>query len=513
MASFDVLIIGAGSAGSVLAARLSERADVHVGLVEAGQPPADPDIADPLKWPFLQGRAYDWAYATVPQAGTAGRVHPWPRGRIVGGSSCLHAMAHVRGHADDFQHWAEVTGSRLWSYEGLLPGFRRSERFSRGVDAVHGGHGPLPVYLPCAEVSPVVRAYMDSGLGRGIPWIGEHNGGPLNGVAPNSLTIREGRRVSAADAWLTPALGRPNLTLITGALVHRLILDGRRIVGALVEQGGRTAPIHAGLVLLCAGAVASPLLLMRSGIGPEAVLKAAGIACCAHRAGVGQNLHDHLLTAGNVYRARRPVPPSKLQHSESLMYLNAQDPMRAEGAPDVVLGCVAAPSVSERLEAPAYGSAYTLLSGVTHPTSRGSLAVTGPDLADAPLIDPAYLSTENDRRLARRALELAREIGHGAALKDWRAEEVHPGLDVQDAAGLDAFIARAVITHHHPVGTCRMGADDGAVVDAELRLNGFEGAHVVDASVIPAITSGPVHAAILAIAETFAAEIAAPLLA
>ncbi|BBE73543.1 GMC family oxidoreductase [Oharaeibacter diazotrophicus] len=504
--SFDVLIVGAGSAGSVLAWRLSEEPGLRVGVLEAGGHPDDPDIAIPQKWPVLQDRPYDWAYRTLPQAGTAGRVHPWPRGRLVGGSSCIHAMAHVRGHADDFAPWAEATGSDAWSHAGLLPSFRRIEAFSGGASAQHGGDGPLPVWLPDAELAPVVRAYMAAGLARGVPHIGEHNGGPLKGVAANSLTIRDGRRVSAADAFLVPVLGRPNLTLVTGVRVHRLAFDGDRVTGVEAEVDGRPARFSAGTVLLAAGAVASPLLLMRSGVGPAADLSRAGIPVRLDRAGVGDNLHDHMLTAGNVYRARRPVPPSRLQHSESLMYLDADDPTRADGAPSVVLGCVAAPTTSERLAPVDYGTGFTILSGVTHPTSRGRLTVTGPGLDDAPSIDPAYFTTDHDRELGVRALELAREIGAAPELADWRAEEIHPGPAVRGRAALAAFVAEASITHHHPVGTCRMGADADAVVDARLKVNGLDGLHVVDASVIPSITSGPVHAAVLAIADRFAGD-------
>lgn len=506
---FDILIVGAGSAGSVLAWRLSENPDIQVGVLEAGGPATDPDIAIPQKWPTLQDRPYDWAYRTVPQAGTAGRVNPWPRGRIVGGSSCLHAMAHVRGHPDDFAAFAAAAGSDAWSYGGLLPSFRRIERYSGGASDVHGGDGPLPVLLPEEEISPVVRAYMAAGVARGVPFIGEHNAGPLKGVAPNSLTIAGGRRVSAADAFLQPVLHRPNLHLVTDVRVHRLALDGARAVGVEAEVAGRPERIAAGLVILAAGAVASPLLLMRSGIGPEADLKRAGVPVHLARASVGANLHDHMLTAGNVYRARRPVPPSRLQHSESLMYLDADDPTRADGAPSVVLGCVAAPTTSERLAPVDYGTAFTILSGVTHPTSRGRLAIAGPDLDDAPIIDPNYFATAHDRDLAVRALELAREIGGSAELADWRAEEIHPGPSIRTKAELMAFVAEAAITHHHPVGTCAMGADDDAVVDADLRVRGVDTLHVVDSAVIPAITSGPVHAAVLAIADRFASDLLA----
>src|SRR6202789_1895975 len=505
---FDVLIVGAGSAGCVLAARLSENPDIRVGIIEAGGPATDPDIAIPQKWPMLAGRDYDWAYRTTPQAGTAGRAHDWPRGRVIGGSSCLHAMAHVRGAREDFRGWSDASGSSRWSYEGLLPAFRRTENFSGGAGEQHGDQGPLTVMLPDAELSPVVRAYMSAGLAAGIPWRGDHNMGSLLGIAPNSLTIRAGRRVTAADAYLDPVRARTNLTVISNALVHSLTLSGPRVSGANAQIDGRLPSLSAGLTILCTGAVASPLLLMRSGIGPAQRLARAGVTCLSDQPGVGENLHDHLLTAGNVYRAKRPVPPSRLQHSESLTYLNSADPTRADGAPDIVLACVAAPTVTECFERPAIGSAYTILSGVTRPTSRGRITLSGPAVDDPPIIDPAYLSTDHDRKLVRQALDLARLVGHQPALDDWRTEEIYPGVHCRGDADLDAFLQRAVMTHHHPVGTCRMGSTTDSVVDADLKVRGFERLYIVDASVIPTITSGPVHAAVLAIAETFAADIA-----
>lgn len=501
---FDVLIVGGGSAGAVIASRLSEDPACEVCLIEAGGMATDPDIADPLKWPTLQGRAFDWDFKTLPQPFTAGRVHDWARGRLLGGSSAINAMAHVRGHPDDFIPWAKAGGAR-WSYEGLLPGFMRSENFSGPASPERGTDGPFPVYLPGAEVSPLVRAYMAAGAGLGVPSLADHNGRELAGTAPNSLNISNGRRVTVSDAYLPQAvLARSNLTLLLGHEVEQLSFEGKRATGVIVAAGGVTKTLQANRIVLCAGAIATPLLLMRSGIGPRAVLADAGIACRHELPGIGDNLQDHMLAMGNVYRARKPVPPSRLQHSESLMYLHSEDITRSRGAPDIVLACVVAPAVAKAFTAPDYGSAYTFLFGVTHPTSRGTIRPAGPRSSDPPLIDPRYLETEHDRNVFRAALRTARLVGQQASLDDWRADELLPGPGAASDADLDRFIALAASTHHHPAGTCRMGADDGAVVDGDLAVHGLAGLSVVDASVLPTLPTGPIHAAVLAIAETWA---------
>ncbi|MBW6417637.1 GMC family oxidoreductase [Celeribacter sp. PS-C1] len=505
----DLLILGGGSAGCILANRLSADPKVKVTLLEAGGWAKDPDIAKPDMWPFIQGRAFDWDFETTPQAGTADRVHRWARGRVLGGSSNLHAMFHVRGHREDFARWAEVSGDDRWSYDGLLPAFKATENWNIPEDALHASDGPMPIMLPDETQShPLVKDYIKGWVALGMPRLRDHCGEHLIGTAPNALMIRDGKRVTTADAWLTPeVLARPNLTIIENAPVQRLILDGTKVIA--VEVASTNGPIRyeADEIILSLGAIGSPTTLMRSGIGDPARLAAAGVDCVIERPEIGKNLHDHLLAAGNIYRAKREIVPSKLQISESLSY-QAEDPTRTEGRPDIVVGCVAAPSASEMFDnAPAPGEGFTLLFGVTNPTSRGELTITGPNLSDPVKIDPNYLATEHDRHMFRVALKRARSIGQSDALAPWIAEEIQPSPeDLVDDDAMDAFIAKAAITHHHPVATCRMGADDDAIVDADLKMRGLDNLWIVDSSIIPEITAGPIHAAVMAIAESFAAS-------
>ena len=493
---FDFLIIGSGTAGAVLAARLSEDPSIKVGLIEAGGAAEDPRIADPRAWPLLQGSAVDWGYRTEPQRHAANRVFDWPRGKVIGGSTAINAMAHVRGHPDDFAAW----GCDGWAYADLMPYFLRSENYTAGKSAFHGENGPLHLIRP-SEPNPITRAYMAAGAEVGFAPTDDHNGPQMAGPCTNTLTIKDGKRQTIADAYLSAALARPNLTVMPQTEVQSLILKRGRCTGILAKARDGALTLNADRVILAAGTIASPCLLLRSGIGPATELKALGIPVAADLPGVGGNLHDHLLSGGNVYRAKRPVPPSKYQSSESLMYLPRNG---AAGAPELVLACVVAPVVTEQFTAPAFGEAYTIMFGFTHPKSRGTIKLSSADPKAPPRIDPNYLAENYDRDCYLDALDVARAVGGAAAMHEWRAEEILPGPGINGRESKRDFLEKAAFTHHHPVGTCRMGTGENAVVDPELmRVRGIEGLSVCDASVIPEITTGPVNAAIVAMAERF----------
>jgi pyridoxine 4-oxidase len=508
----DIIVIGAGTAGAVLANRLSSNASIRVLLLEAGGEAEDPRIADPSQWAILQNSAIDWAFRTTPQPGLGGRVEDCPRGRVIGGSSAIHAMGHMRGHPGDFSAWVEA-GATGWGYEDLLPYFTRSENSPFADGKLYGAGGPIHLQQPAAP-HPLSQAHVAAGQSLGLPILRDHNGGPMVGATFNTMTIVDGKRQSAADAYLGKAVReRPNLVLRTGVTVDRIELDEAEQARFVVLAGSGERIEARRAVVLAAGSIGSPAILMRSGYGPAEELLRLGIAPRRDMPGVGSNLQDHLLSGGNVYRARQPVPPTSTQHSEAMMYLPAQGQGQNE-APDLVVGVTTVPLVSaglaERQKTLEMGEAYTLMFGITHPRSRGKVRLSSAQPDAPPIIDPAYLTHPTDRAHFAEALAWARKLGASPAYDAWRAEELLPDpRDLESPEAIDRFNAHAALTHHHPIGTLRMGADDTAPVSPDLSFKGADRLFVVDGSVMPSLTTGPVNAAIVAIAERASDMIAA----
>lgn len=497
----DVIIVGAGSAGCVLAARLTETTGLRVLLLEAGDEARDPRIATPAAWPLLQKTAIDWDFAIEPQPHLAGRAEAWPRGRVVGGSSAIHAMGHMRGHRRDFEAWVRA-GAIGWDHDTLLPFFMASESAAFAQGRGYGADGPLPLMQPTTP-HPLTLAHIAAGTALGLTPIRDHNGAEMAGPTLNTMTIRDGRRVSVADAYLTAIVrARPGFALRCCAVVDRITFDGgtdaQRATGVRLSDGTQIAA-RAGVVL-CAGSIASPMILMRSGIGPAQALARLGIAPRRDAPDVGANLQDHLLASGNVYAAHNPVPPTTTQHSESLTYIHARG-QTPDDAPELVVGVVSGPVVSDALRMRGTvvpPDAYTLMFGITHPRSRGYLTLTSADPHAPPRIDPCYLTDPTDRSHFLEALTWARRLGHAAPYDRFRKAEVLPcASDLGCAAAMADFIAMAATTHHHPVGTCAMGG----TVAPDLGVTGVQGVFVCDGSVLPGLTTGPVNAAIVAVAE------------
>ena len=522
--SFDYVIVGAGSAGCVLANRLTEDGRHRVLLLEAGGRDTNPWLHIPLGY----GKVFDdpkvnWCYATEPDPTCGNRRIVQPRGKVLGGSSSINGMVYIRGNAADYDHWRQL-GNTGWSYDDVLPYFRKLEDNPRGADEFHGTGGPQ-VVSEQRDFHPLGRAHLEAAVQAGYPLNPDFNGAQQEGFGRYQVTQRTGRRWSTARGYLRPARKRANLTVETGAFANRVLFEGRRAVGVEYQVGDETRIVRPNAeVILALGAFTSPQLLQLSGVGPAALLREHGIDVVADMPGVGAGMQDHYLIR-MVYRCKQPVTLNDVMQSRvrsvgtllryalfrrGMMAMAAvptggffrSDPSR--DTPDLQHHIVL---YSNGGATGKHGSTLHEFSGLSatiimlRPESRGAVEIGSADPRDAPLIKSRYLSAENDSRALMRGVRAVQEIMRQPALEPFVGEAIEPGADVVTDDDVIAYLRNFGNTGFHPTSTCRMGVDETAVVDPRLRVHGIDGLRVVDASIMPAVPSGNTNAPTIMLAE------------